>query len=134
MQAKVVDLHKDQLTKLVALFEVAMLNHFLDDIVAEWVVHQSLCNDLCTIFNISCLSLHLLRLRKHAEVVLYHFVVDLLFADACSLQAVTVVDVNQHLLNEAAALLVTTALSSKSNHVLETNKVRLFFALGFQLF
>jgi len=51
-------------------------------------------------------------LVEDPEIVFHNFVVELLLANVCSLRAVPIIYVDQHLLNEPAALLVTAALSS----------------------
>ena len=63
-----------------------------------------------------------------------HLIVNCLLAYACFLRAVPIINVNQHLLNEPRALLISAAISSSPNHILETDSSWLVFALSFYLF
>jgi hypothetical protein len=74
------------------------------------------------------------RHLKNLELVLNNFVVKCLFAYACFLGAVPIVNVDQHFLDEPRALLIPTALSSNSKHILETDCSGLILAFSFNLF
>lgn len=85
-----------------------MLDHFLDYIVAKWIVHQRRVHQL----HLLVLALSLARAHEDLLVEVNNFVVNSLLAQTGALRAVPIVDFNQHFLHKTGALLIAAAVSS----------------------